>query len=983
MTGLDLAALRHGAQARCATLFFAFQLFRLRLDRGLRGLLGRTARHRVVATACWSFPIYSQTFVYQELTQLIRGGFAVRFLYSNPSRDPLPAQFRPLWRARRRLTLHPAVCDASYAYFAKRMPDRIDDLLDTLCQASGMSRDALREHKHFRQAFAFARMVEAYRPDYVHSYFFYEGSLFALITARLLNIPRGVSCYADHMLDDYALKVVPVHLRECRMIIATSERIKDELLGIGAQDISPHILVKPNGIDPARFPAVNRPGASDGKPFRLVSLSRIEPKKGLLYLVEAVARLRGRGTRVELHLVGGADDSDAGRAYHRQVIDTIQALDLCDLVHLEGVRSEAEINVLFKESHLFVAPFVETSTGDKDGIPTAVLEAMASALPVVATDAGSIPEVIEDGHDGIIVPQRDSEALAKAIEELIAQPDRRTELGRNGAARVRASFDATRGEQVFHDRLRALLEGHDTGTLRAHDTPSAPPLVSIIIIFLNAERFIREAIESVLLQSYARWELLLVDDGSSDGSTAIAHGFAAAQPSRIRCLEHPGHQNRGMSASRNLGLAKAQGKYVAFLDADDVWMPFKLQQQVAILESHPEVAMAFGAAQYWYSWSGEPQDRQRDHVPGSGFEVDTVVAPPGLARQLYPLGAGPAPCPSDLLVRRESILSVGGFEEQFRAEKQLYEDQAFLAKMYLRHPVFVSSKTWIRYRVRTDSCVSVVTGSGQYAQVRDYFLKWLRAYMVTHEIQEPEITRVLEAALHRSDAAPSESQSGSGTSSSGSDPKFGALRRLTPISPHWGFDRGQPVDRHYIEQFLARRATDIHGRVLEVGDDTYTRRFGGTHVTVSDVLHLVDGNPRATITGDLARADHIASETFNCVILTQTLQLIFDTRAALQTVHRVLKPGGVVLATFPGISRVSRKEWPDSWFWHFTAASARRLFEEAFLPGNVMVEAHGNVLAAVAFLHGLSAQELREDELAYRDADYELVITVRAVRASE
>jgi len=212
--------------------------------------------------------------------------------------------------------------------------------------------------------------------------------------------------------------------------------------------------------------------------------------------------------------------------------------------------------------------------------------------------------------------------------------------------------------------------------------------------------------------------------------------------------------------------------------------------------------------------------------------------------------------------------------------------------------------------------------------------------------------------------------------------RFGSLRRLQPISYKFGFDRGKCIDRYYIENFLATRAADIRGHVLEIGDDSYTRRFGGKRVTRSDVLHVQEGNPKATIVGDLTCADHIPSDTFDCVIITQTLQFIYNVRATIKTLHRILKPCGVLLATFPGISQISRYDM-DRWgeYWRFTTLSARRLFEEVFQPQYIEVNAYGNVLTAIAFLHGLTAEEFRQKELDYQDPDYELIITVRAIKS--
>jgi SAM-dependent methyltransferase/uncharacterized membrane-anchored protein YhcB (DUF1043 family) len=210
--------------------------------------------------------------------------------------------------------------------------------------------------------------------------------------------------------------------------------------------------------------------------------------------------------------------------------------------------------------------------------------------------------------------------------------------------------------------------------------------------------------------------------------------------------------------------------------------------------------------------------------------------------------------------------------------------------------------------------------------------------------------------------------------------QFGSLRWVDPISPQFGYDRGRPVDRYYIENFLARHADDIQEHVLEVGDASYTRQYGGARVRVSDVLHVDQSNPEATIVADLTRADHIASDTFDCIILTQTLHLIYDVRSAIRTIHRTLKPGGVLLATFPGISQIARDEWGKSWYWAFTSQSARRLFGEAFPADTVQVRTYGNVLAAISFLHGLAAEELREAELDKRDPAYEVLITLRAVK---
>lgn len=211
--------------------------------------------------------------------------------------------------------------------------------------------------------------------------------------------------------------------------------------------------------------------------------------------------------------------------------------------------------------------------------------------------------------------------------------------------------------------------------------------------------------------------------------------------------------------------------------------------------------------------------------------------------------------------------------------------------------------------------------------------------------------------------------------------RWGGLRRTVPVSRVFGLDRGQAIDRYYIEKFLADRSIQIHGSVLEIGDDHYTKRFGGARVTHSDVLHAVAGNPQATLIGDLQTGQGIPTEAFDCIILTQTLQFIYDVKSVVQTLHRCLRPGGVVLATGTGISQLSRYDM-DRWgeYWRFTSLSARRMFEEAFGPEAVTVKTYGNVLAATALLQGISAGELDSPELDVLDQDYEVVIAIEAVK---
>jgi glycosyltransferase involved in cell wall biosynthesis len=265
------------------------------------------------------------------------------------------------------------------------------------------------------------------------------------------------------------------------------------------------------------------------------------------------------------------------------------------------------------------------------------------------------------------------------------------------------------------------------------------PLVSTVMIFLNEEKFIREAIESVFAQTYENWELLLVDDGSTDGSTEIAMRHAEQWPEKVRYLEHQGHRNRGMSASRNLGIRHAQGNYIAILDADDVWLPHKLEQQVSILNSQPEAAMLCGATQWWYSWTGNPEDARRDHIRGIGVQPDTLVMPPELLT-LFLRNVINVPCPCSVLLRREIIEATRGFEEGIRDP---YDDQAFYAKVCLKAPVFVSGDCLDRYRQHADSYCSVAKRTGELHLARIFYLNWLEAYLSAEGIKNPKVWKAL------------------------------------------------------------------------------------------------------------------------------------------------------------------------------------------------------------------------------------------------
>jgi glycosyltransferase involved in cell wall biosynthesis len=271
------------------------------------------------------------------------------------------------------------------------------------------------------------------------------------------------------------------------------------------------------------------------------------------------------------------------------------------------------------------------------------------------------------------------------------------------------------------------------------------PLISAIIIFLNEEKFLQEAIDSVFAQTYTDWELLLVDDGSTDRSREIACLVAKQYPDKVRYLEHPGHQNRGMSASRNLGVRRAHGKYIAYLDGDDIWLPEKLEHQLKILESNPQAAIVHGPLTLWYSWSGNPGDRKRDGLYGVGengrhpFSNQLVKAPKLLCLFLrfeeY--------IPSGFLIKKEVFDQQDLYEDDFR---DAYSDAVALVKICLHSAAFITDASEYLYRKHTASSTYQSWIMGQEDAEKSFYLNWVKSYFSQKRVRDPRIWFALQRA---------------------------------------------------------------------------------------------------------------------------------------------------------------------------------------------------------------------------------------------
>ena len=455
----------------------------------------------------------------------------------------------------------------------------------------------------------------------------------------------------------------------------------------------------------------------------------------------------------------------------------------------------------------------------------------------------------------------------------------------------------------------------------------------------------------------------------------------------------------GLAAARNTGLAAVSSRFVIFLDADDALAPNAIAAGLACMAANPGCGMVYGAH--------TRTDASLDPVEENRFS--SLEGEPWHAL----LRGNPIGMHATVFYDRECLESIGGFDPALRK----CEDYDCYLRMARAHPVAAHRDTVALYRIHgsnmsgdpvamLDAALEVLErnrpepgDAAALAAWEDGRRRWRLVY--AHAAwNKPGVGWKDRLAMTRRHGRSSLAGAAWGAvrpllpeslrlrlkGLAGFRPPapgtidFGDLGRVTPVSAIFGFDRGTPVDRWYIERFLQRHAGDIRGRVLEVGDADYSERFGNG-VTRQDVLHVEPGNSAATIVGDLSDPDVLPPGAFDCLVLTQTLQYVSDFRAAAMHMHRALAPGGVLLLTVPGVSSIDRGEWRDRWLWSFTEKALRLVFEPVFGPANLEIEAVGNVHAATCFLQGLAVEEVDEGKLAHHDPAFPLVVTLRARRA--
>ena len=500
--------------------------------------------------------------------------------------------------------------------------------------------------------------------------------------------------------------------------------------------------------------------------------------------------------------------------------------------------------------------------------------------------------------------------------------------------------------------------------------------VAVVVNCFNDAQFLADALASLASQSRAPDEVLIVDDGSDS--------FPAELLATCPAVRYVRQDNAGLAAARNLGLATVDSEFVVFLDADDRLTHAALAAGLACFAAAgPAAAMVYGGHR----------------------RVDRAWRPLG-PDAFIPIGSDPF---GDLLhgnliamhatamYRVAMLRAVGGFDASLRVCED-YDLYLKLARDHavVSHPAIVAEYRWHGGNMSRNAAIMLEQALAVHARYdepgaspsrrtawhagRQNWLDYYRSVVAgTGAMSQPDpaptsFMRRAARALRRRLLSRLRRPPKVGRV------RYGDLGTTRPISMDFGFDRGLPTDRFYIERFLARHSADICGHVLEIGDDAYSRRFGNAAVSKQDILHVEPGNRLATIVGDLCMPGVLPDAQFDCIVLTQTLHLLFDLQQAVTRLHAALRPGGVLLLTAPGITQLERGRWGQTWYWSFTKPSLDRLFAPVFGSEQVEIEAHGNVFAATAMLQGLAVEEVGRARLEVVDPAYPVILTLRALK---
>jgi glycosyltransferase involved in cell wall biosynthesis len=530
------------------------------------------------------------------------------------------------------------------------------------------------------------------------------------------------------------------------------------------------------------------------------------------------------------------------------------------------------------------------------------------------------------------------------------------------------------------------------------------PLVSVVIPCFNHACFLSKAIESVLMQTYKPIEIVVVDDGSADHTKEVAGQYQE--------VKYIYQENKGLSAARNTGARNSTGEFVLFLDADDWLYPKGIEINVKHLLQHKEAAFVSGTFDAFYI--------EENAIREGVNQVD--------ANHYCRLLRG------NYIGMIATVLFRRWVFEEFLYDTTLKncEDYDLYMKVARKYPVCHHLHKIAAYRFHASNMSANIPLMLQGVlnvlqrqkgtlrskeEKRSYYkgrANWKKyyceeLYQKLLKSKEPASGQALSMLLRYKPALffnyiskrkrpmikskiktllPVFGQKWLHKAGlfnnylpAVGEVDLGHFSRIKPFSKEFGYDRGGPVDRYYIESFLDKEAESIQGRVLEIGDNNYTLSYGGNKVVCSDILHVDESNPNATLIGDISNAPQLPDNLFDCIILTQTLHLIYDFKGALTTCYRILKPGGILLLTVPGLTPIDHGEWKNTWYWSFTDKAMHRLMDETFPGATTEVKPYGNVLVATAFLYGMGLQEVPLEKLAYNDPQFQVVVSVKARKA--
>jgi len=520
-------------------------------------------------------------------------------------------------------------------------------------------------------------------------------------------------------------------------------------------------------------------------------------------------------------------------------------------------------------------------------------------------------------------------------------------------------------------------------------------MVSIIIPCFNSGKYLSECLESVLSQDYTDFEAIVVNDCSTDNTLEIAYSYAQTD-ARIKIIDNSGSAGPGASAARNKGFKTSKGEYVVFLDSDDIWLPTALRRLVNLIEKHNEAGWVIGNCIYFNNYRYNLVSYERslyDFNEGIYDKFNLITK--------FIKNFSQTPVPGATILKRDIVERIGGWENKFRKN---YTDQAFFIKILCDAKTFVSHDVFLLYRCHSESSSMISVQSGQFKKNEIFFFEWLLLYLRSYEFRgKEEVLQYSAEMIKNNEDIGSQSKINNQPlrillQKAKKIPRkartlsriiFRIIFRLIPkniyrhflhqgVRPHseqYGADRGTEIARYYTECFLEKNKAHFQGNCLEFQEPTYLLKYADRLNCKFDIIHLDDSNFLASIVADLTKPNRIPSDYFDCIICTHVLHIIFEMPDFLAGIKRILKPGGYLFLTVPGISMCDYS-WHE--LWRFTEEGIQLLLEQHFEKDSVQVEGFGNSLVAAGQIRGLSKEEFSIKELSSYDGRFAVEICARA-----